>query len=478
MGRGASQKAGSAVKKANNKPGKVQNANVKHQKVTSQKDAASFLKQRLNQKVKNLRQLPNLEVDDDMEGMDDEGSGCFATPSLEAIQVNAARRGDEFGVSSEVAENEEAALTNANREAENTRKKFYTELRKVLRSADVIVEVLDARDPGACRSQALEREVTNSGKRLILLVNKIDLVPREAVEAWIKHLQRSHPAIAFKACHGGAQRATHAMTSASGASDGLLRSTHAVVGAEDLMQLLKNYSRQQGTQMKGHISVGVVGYPNTGKSSVINSMKRHSAVETGGRAGVTKVAQEVQLDSKVTLIDSPGVVFEGSSNDPSVVLRNVVRVESVADPVAVVEALISKAPREALLNFYGLSDFKDVSDFLIHVAQVRGKLKKNAGGAGAGLDLASAARAVISDWTTGKFRYYVLPPASSNHDAAVAEAETAEVVTSLAPALDIDALFSGRGEDPSVLGAPREEDEDAMCDDEGGIEVDVSGMRR
>jgi len=208
-------------------------------------------------------------------------------------------------------------------------------------------EVLDARDPGACRSPALEREVTNSGKRLILLVNKIDLVPREAVEAWIKHLQRSHPAIAFKACHGGAQRATHAMTSASGASDGLLRSTHAVVGAEDLMQLLKNYSRQHGTQMKGHISVGVVGYPNTGKSSVINSMKRHSAVETGGRAGVTKVAQEVQLDSKVTLIDSPGVVFEGSSNDPSVVLRNVVRVESVVDPVAVVEALAAKAPREA-----------------------------------------------------------------------------------------------------------------------------------
>lgn len=245
------------------------------------------------------------------------------------------------------------------------------------------------------------------------------------------------------------------------------------------MQLLKNYSRQHGTQMKGHISVGVVGYPNTGKSSVINSMKRHSAVETGGRAGVTKVAQEVQLDSKVTLIDSPGVVFEGSSNDPSVVLRNVVRVESVVDPLAVVEALAAKAPREALLKFYGLRDFKDVSEFLIHVAQVRGKLKKNAGGAGAGLDLASAARSVISDWTTGKFRYYVLPPASSSQDAAIAEAETAEVVTSLAPALDIDALFSSKGEDPSVLGAPRDEDdEDAMCDEDGGVEVDVSGMQR
>lgn len=472
MGRGASQKGGSAIRKVNNKPSnKPQKTNVKQQKTALRKDAASFLKQRLNQKVKNLR--APLE-DDDMEGLE----GSCTSVSLEAIQVNASRRGDEFAEQCDDLD-EEAALTNANREAENTRRKFYAELRKVLRSADVIVEVLDARDPGACRSPALEREVTNSGKRLILLVNKIDLVPREAVEAWIKHLQRSHPAIAFKACHGGAQRATHAMTSASGASDGLLRSTHAVVGAEDLMQLLKNYSRQHGTQMKGHISVGVVGYPNTGKSSVINSMKRHSAVETGGRAGVTKVAQEVQLDSKVTLIDSPGVVFEGSSNDPSVVLRNVVRVESVVDPVAVVEALAAKAPREALLNFYGLRDFKDVSEFLIHVAQVRGKLKKNAGGAGAGLDLASAARSVISDWTTGKFRYYVLPPASSSQDAAIAEAETAEVVTSLAPALDIDALFSSQGEDPSVLGAPRDEDdEDAMCDEGGGVEVDVSGMRR
>eukprot|EP00438_Fugacium_kawagutii_P021018 Skav228383 [mRNA] locus=scaffold1981:381835:388280:+ [translate_table: standard] len=163
----------------------------------------------------------------------------------------------------------QAALTNANREAENTL------LRRNMKT------VLDARDPGACRSVALEREVTNSGKRLILLVNKIDLVPREAVEAWIKHLQRSHPAIAFKACHGGAQRASHAMTSASGASDGLLRSTHAVVGAEDLMQLLKNYSRQHGGQMKGHISVGVVGYPNTGKSSVRGPSTVHGPMAKG-----------------------------------------------------------------------------------------------------------------------------------------------------------------------------------------------------
>ncbi|CAJ1432632.1 unnamed protein product, partial [Effrenium voratum] len=329
MGRGPQNPKG--VKKVNVKPGK---GTPKPQKLGTQKDAASFLKQRLNQKVKNLR-IPGED-------------GMELEASVHELLSDAARRGEEFAEQCQAEPTEEEGPSgNANREAENTRKQFYTELRKVLRAADVIIEVLDARDPGACRCSALEREVTSSGKRLILLLNKIDLVPREAVQAWMKHLHRSHPAIAFKACHGGATRATHAMTSAGNASDGLLRSTHAVVGADELMQLLKNYSRQSGTHMKGHISVGVVGYPNTGKSSVINSMKRHSAVETGARAGVTRMAQEVQLDSKVTLIDSPGVVFEGSGNDPSTVLRNVVRVESVSDPVAVVEALALKAPRQA-----------------------------------------------------------------------------------------------------------------------------------
>eukprot|EP00931_Biecheleriopsis_adriatica_P063118 TRINITY_DN38185_c0_g1_i1.p1 TRINITY_DN38185_c0_g1~~TRINITY_DN38185_c0_g1_i1.p1 ORF type:complete len:483 (+),score=138.80 TRINITY_DN38185_c0_g1_i1:30-1478(+) len=443
------------------------------------KDAGSFLKHRLGQKVKNLRASADTGDDVDMDGAEK------GAATIDGLQTEASRRGEEFaeyGEEDAGEELEEAGSVNANKEAENTRKRFYVELRKVLAAADIIIEVLDARDPGSCRSEALEREVTGAGKRLILLLNKIDLVPKEAVQAWISHLKRSHPAIAFKACHGGAHRATHAMTSASNAPDGLLRSTHAVVGADELMQLLKNYSRQGGTKTKAHVSVGVVGYPNTGKSSVINSMKRHSAVETGGRAGVTKIAQEVQLDSKITLIDSPGVVFEGASEDPAVVLRNVVRVENVVDPVGVVEALAVKAPRQALLDFYGLQrDFEHVSDFLVHVAQVRGKLKRVGGGGPAGLDLASAAKAVISDWTTGKFRYYVLPPSTSSEDAAKAEAETAQVVTSMAPAFDIDALFSGQGEDPAVLGAPREEedDDDAMCDEDAGkVQVDVEGMRR
>lgn len=447
------------VKKSGVKAAEGQQAPAKTpQKVA--KDAAGFLQQRLGKRVRELRLLS---------GGAPAGAPAADAASLADLRAEASRRGGNFerdgAAAAAAGEGEGTAGASCNRgsEAENTRRRFYAELRKVLAAADIIIEVLDARDPASCRCIDVEREVSSSGKRLILLLNKIDLVPKHAVEAWMGHLRRSFPVIAFKAALGNAQRPTHAMTSVSRASEGLLRSTHAVIGADELMQLLKNYARMGGGKSKAHLSVGVIGYPNTGKSSVINSMKRHAAVEVGGRAGVTKVMQEVQLDAKVTLIDSPGVVFEGASEDPAVVLRNVVRVEHILDPVSVVEALLAKAPREALLKFYNLdSDFERPSDFLIHIAQTRGKLRR-----GSGLDMPSAARSVISDWTTGKFRYFVLPPAEDSVATARAAEETAEVVGALAPRLDIDALLAGHGDLPAVLGAPQAE--------RGGGDVDMGG---
>jgi len=439
-------------------PGKTAHPNVKQAPKLTKDAAGKFLKQRQDKKLKGLKLLEKADA------MEDAGEVAVATAppplDIESLRMQASQRSEEFasmmanqGVPDDVVEDEFQG--NAELEAENTRKQFYTMVRKVIASAEVVIEVLDARDPEACRSHELEKEVAKAGKRLVLLLNKIDLVPKPVVEAWTKHFKRSFAVLTFKASHGGARRIIHAQTSAANAPDGLLQSTHAVVGADELMQLLKNYARVKGTKNKAHVTVGIVGYPNTGKSSIINSMKRHCAVETGGRAGVTKQIAEIVLDGKVTLLDSPGIIFEGASDDPSVVLRNVVRVEHVSDPIRVVEALVKKAPRDSLLRFYGMDrDFPSVDAFLIKIAQVRGKLKR-----GSGLDLESAARSVISDWTTGKFRYYALPPAESDAAAESAAVETVSVVNTLSQALDIDALLNGQGALPQVLGAPEERDD-------------------
>lgn len=65
-----------------------------------------------------------------------------------------------------------------------SRRAFYKELKKVTELSDVILQVLDARDPEGCRNLDLEQELAKAGKKIIQVLNKIDLVPSGNVKAW------------------------------------------------------------------------------------------------------------------------------------------------------------------------------------------------------------------------------------------------------------------------------------------------------
>lgn len=87
-------------------------------------------------------------------------------------------------------------------------------------------------------------------------------------------------------------------------------------------------------QIKKSITVGVIGLPNVGKSSLINSLKRCHVVNVGATPGLTRSMQEVQLDKNVKLLDCPGVVMlKSRENDTSIALRNCKRIEKLEDPI-------------------------------------------------------------------------------------------------------------------------------------------------
>lgn len=278
-----------------------------------------------------------------------------------------------------------------------------------MKAADVIIQVLDARDPMGTRCPEIERQILRDDptKKIVLVLNKIDLVTRENLESWLKLLRNEFPTIAFKAstqqqkAHLGQNSHNFKATKKGGQGD--VENLTECLGASTLIQLLKNYARSKN--MKMSITVGIIGIPNVGKSSLINSLKRERAVGVGATPGLTKSMQEVVLDKNLKLLDCPGIVFTSSTSEAEAALRNAVKVEQLQDVIAPVELILQKCSKEQLMEIYQIGPFEGIVEYLTLIAKKRGKIKS-----GGIVDIDSAAKVVIADWNGGKIPYMSRPP--------------------------------------------------------------------
>ncbi|KAJ6655283.1 hypothetical protein lerEdw1_005475, partial [Lerista edwardsae] len=315
--------------------------------------------------------------------------------SLEGLQKDALHRQQNF-------EQKEMDLKQLAKHAlferESSCKAYCREFRKVIEAADVVLEVLDARDPQGCRCPQVEQAVVQAGvnKKLVLVLNKIDLVSKEIVVKWLKYLRNEFPTVAFKAStqqqSKNLQQSRVPVTQASGD----LLSSGACVGADCLMKVLANYCRNQ--DIRTSISVGVVGFPNVGKSSLINSLKRSRACNIGATPGVTKYVAVLFSREKGTRKADYNPHFPSSSQ---------------------------------ILQYYGVPDFQDPMEFLAQLARRQGKLKK-----GGTPDHEKAAKVVLSDWTSGKISYFTHPPETHTLPTHI----SAEIVAEMSKAFDFEAL--------------------------------------
>lgn len=239
----------------------------------------------------------------------------------------------------------------------------------------------------------------------LILFFIIDLVPKEVVEQWLKCLRQEFPTIAFKASTQAQRQHTgHLMTDSNHQVPDELATSSSCLGGAALLALLKNYCRN--VDIKTSIRVGVIGYPNVGKSSLINSLKRSKVCGVAATPGFTKTVQEVHLDRHIKLIDCPGIVFANLQDDGmGLLLRNCMRVDQLNDPIEAVDTILKRCCREDLMRWYSISIFDNTVSFLDQLARLRGKLKK-----GGTADTVAMARAVLHDWNSGKLAFYTLPP--------------------------------------------------------------------
>uniref|UniRef100_A0A667ZRL8 Nucleolar GTP-binding protein 2 n=1 Tax=Myripristis murdjan TaxID=586833 RepID=A0A667ZRL8_9TELE len=222
-------------------------------------------------------------------------------------------------------------------------KRIWGELYKVVDSSDVIIQVLDARDPMGTRSQSIETYLKKEKpwKHLIFVLNKCDLIP-----TWV--------------------------------------TLHTD---------------------KKQISVGFIGYPNVGKSSVINTLRSKKVCNVAPLAGETKVWQYITLMRRIFLIDCPGVVYPSEDSESDIVLKGVVQVEKIRNPEEHIGAVLERAKPEYIQKTYRVPTWSSAEDFLEKLAFRTGKLLK-----GGEPDLTTVSKMVLNDWQRGRIPFFVKPP--------------------------------------------------------------------
>lgn len=243
---------------------------------------------------------------------------------------------------------------------------FWKLVNKVIREADILLLVLDARMPELTRNKELEQKIREKKKNLIFVLNKADLVSKEMNEKIKKD---------YDPC--------------------IFVSAKKKLGGTLLLKKILEISRGE------ECVVGVLGYPNTGKSSVINLLKGKKAASTSSYSGHTRGIQFVSAKGKIKLIDTPGVLEFNEKDIEKKIIIGAMNPQHVKEPDYYALKLIDQYPE--MFEIYFGEKIEDTYEFLEKIA-----LKKNILVKGGEPDVNRLGRKILDDWQKGRIHEALL----------------------------------------------------------------------
>ena len=180
---------------------------------------------------------------------------------------------------------------------------YWDQIKEIVRESDVVLEILDARAVELSRNEQLEQIIKEAGRPRIYIINKADLVSRKELEKAVTEL---------------------VMKREVNRDDIMYFSNRIRTTITNLMMKIKKtfekYGKRSGfsaiapvlprphREAKGDIIVGVLGYPNVGKSSIINALSFSQKAKVSTKAGTTHGVHWISAADNIKLIDTPGVI--------------------------------------------------------------------------------------------------------------------------------------------------------------------------
>lgn len=239
-------------------------------------------------------------------------------------------------------------------------KKTVEDIEEKLKLVDFVIEIIDSRIPYSSRNPLFKDLLKN--KKRLLIFNKSDLSDPKLNEEWMEKItDENNFAISYNAMKPNVNL--------------------VVKKSEELMaEEIKKY--QDKGLKKGPLRAMIVGIPNSGKSTFINSISGTKSARTGNRPGVTKTNQWIKIHSKLHLLDTPGVLWPKFEEKVGLNLAFTGAIkDEIMDRETLALKLIEKLKNIApasLEERYKISDIKEMSplEIMYEIGKNRGALMR------------------------------------------------------------------------------------------------------
>jgi len=283
-----------------------------------------------------------------------------------------------------------------------------------------VVQIVDARNPLLFRSVDLEKWVLELGKRILLLVNKADFLTEEQREFWVAFFKNEGINFVFFSAKVAEEEEEEKIRKPVDPSSSKIftRSEILELFIQECKKVQSNPNPNQNPAEPEKYTVGMVGYPNVGKSSTINILLEEKRVAVSKTPGKTKHFQTINLTSHpITLCDCPGLVFPTfMSTRAEMVCNGLIRIAELRDVLGPINFICKKIPRSILEAMYGMmlpvpKDHEDpnrlptAEEVLTAYGYIRGFMTRH------GIpDQSRAGKFILEDFVSGKILYCQSPP--------------------------------------------------------------------